>query len=279
MARFMSLRERILAAAMLFFLSLLLVFLWVFPTLSTKLDADAADLIEIAISRLIAGVLFLLTILYMDFPLLSFRHLPSGKSLLLSLPALVIAVNNFPIIGLCTGLVHVVKWELLPLLLLSCFATGLFEEAAFRGVIFPLLLRTTTRLVGRRQTSRISPEALAIFLAIFGASAVFALTHALNLLVGASPLSVILQIGYSFLIGGMCAIVLLLTGNILVPTLIHALFNFGGYLIPTLGTGKLWDTPTIVLTVGVSLVILAYFLVLLLKMSKEDIRRVLPMHP
>ena len=279
MARSMSLRERILAAAMLFFLSLLLVFLWVFPTLSTKLDADAADLIEIAISRLIAGVLFLLTILYMDFPLLSFRHLPSGKSLLLSLPALVIAVNNFPIIGLCTGLVHVVKWELLPLLLLSCFATGLFEEAAFRGVIFPLLLRATTRLVGRRRTSRISPEALAIFLAIFGASAVFALTHALNLLVGASPLSVILQIGYSFLIGGMCAIVLLLTGNILVPTLIHALFNFGGYLIPTLGTGKLWDTPTVVLTVGVSLVILAYFLVLLLKMSKEDIRRVLPMHP
>ena len=278
MARSMSLRERILAAAMVFFIVLLLVFLLVFPTISKALDADAADLIETAVSRLIAGVLFLLTILYMDFPLLSIRRLPSGKSLLLSLPALVIAVNNFPIIGLCTGLVRVVKWELVPLLFLSCLATGLFEEAAFRGVIFPLLLRTTTRFVSRRQTSRISPEALAIFLAIFGASAVFALTHALNLLVGASPLSVILQIGYSFLIGGMCAIVLLLTGNILIPTLIHALFNFGGYLIPTLGTGRLWDMPTVVLTVVVSLVILAYFLVLLLKMSKEDIQRVLPMH-
>ena len=275
MARSMSLRERILAAAMVVCIALLLVFLLVFPTVSVDIPKDKADLIETTVSRLISGVLFLLTILYMDFPLLSLHRLPSGKALLLSLPALVIAVNNFPIIGLATGLVRVVKWELFPWLLLSCIATGLFEEAAFRGVIFPLLLRSTVRFSARHKPRRVSPEALAIFLAIFGASAVFALTHALNLLVGASPLSVILQIGYSFLIGGMCALVLLLTGNILIPTLIHALFNLGGYLIPTLGTGDLWDTPTVVLTVVVSLVVLVYFLVLLFKMSKEDIRRVL----
>ena len=275
MARSMSLRERILAAAMVVCIALLLVFLLVFPTVSVDIPKDKADLIETTVSRLISGVLFLLTILYMDFPLLSLHRLPSGKALLLSLPALAIAVNNFPIIGLATGLVRVVNWELFPWLLLSCIATGLFEEAAFRGVIFPLLLRSTVRFSARHKPRRVSPEALAIFLAIFGASAVFALTHALNLLVGASPLSVILQIGYSFLIGGMCALVLLLTGNILIPTLIHALFNLGGYLIPTLGTGDLWDTPTVVLTVVVSLVVLVYFLVLLFKMSKEDIRRVL----
>ena len=277
MTRSTSLRDRILAAAILLSIAVLLAFLGLFPTLSGDIPKDKADLIETAVSRLIAGVLFLLTILYMDFPLLSRRHI-RGRSLLFSLPALVIAVNNFPIIGLATGLVRVVKWELFPLLLLSCIATGLFEEAAFRGVIFPLLLRVTVRFTRRRPRGRVSPEALAIFLAIFGASAVFALTHALNLLVGASPLSVILQIGYSFLIGGMCALVLLLTGNILVPALIHALFNLGGYLIPTLGTGDLWDAPTVVLTVVVSLVVILYFLTLLFKMSEEDIRRVLPEH-
>ena len=45
MAGSLSLRERILAAAMVACIALLLVFLWFFPTVSTNIPKDKADLI------------------------------------------------------------------------------------------------------------------------------------------------------------------------------------------------------------------------------------------
>ena len=122
-----------------------------------------------------------------------------------------------------------------------------------------------------RKPSRVSPETVAVFLAILLTSAVFGLVHTLNLFIGGSPTAVIMQIGYSFLIGGMCAIVLLKTRCIWIPVFIHALYDLGGMLVEYLGGGTLWDTPTVVLTVIVSVAVVAYFLVLLFRMKKDEI--------
>ena len=59
----------------------------------------------------------------------------------------------------------------------------------------------------------------------------------------------ILQIGYSFLIGAMCSVVLLKTRNIWLCVLLHAVYDFSGTLVPTLGAGTWWDTPTVIFTV------------------------------
>jgi len=91
-----------------------------------------------------------------------------------------------------------------------------------------------------------------------------------NLLEGAGFGATVLQVGYSFLIGGMCSIVLLKTGNLLYCILLHGIYDFGGGLIPTLGSGELWDTPTVVLTVILSVIVIVWMLLLLWRVTPED---------
>ncbi len=269
-------RERGYILAIVLFTALLLVALILFPSLKDDLDTDTYTLCELASTRLLGGSIFLLLIPYLGYSLLSPKGIPNARSLLSVLPALLIAVNNFPIIGLISGSVYVDSG--LPkalLLVLACIGIGFFEETAFRGVIFPLLLSRLLPAVRKRaegrKPSRVSPETVAVFLAILLTSAVFGLVHALNLFIGGSPSAVIMQIGYSFLIGGMCAIVLLKTRCIWIPVFIHALYDLGGMLVEYLGGGTLWDTPTVVLTVIVSVAVVAYFLVLLFRMKKNEI--------
>jgi uncharacterized BrkB/YihY/UPF0761 family membrane protein len=77
---------------------------------------------------------------------------------------------------------------------------------------------------------------------------------------GASVGATLLQVGYSFLVGAMCAVVLLLCGSVLPCILLHAVYDFGGLLIPTLGSGRIWNAPTVVLTAALSVAVTLYFL-------------------
>ncbi len=125
-------------------------------------------------------------------------------------------------------------------LLLSCLATALFEELLFRRLLFAALLyRLGT---GRR----------GCFLAILLSSLLFGASHVLNLFAGAGPAAVLLQVGYSFLIGCMAAALYRLTGCLALPVAFHALYNFCGFLIPQCGTGILWDGATLALTLLLS---------------------------
>ncbi|MBR2908092.1 MAG: CPBP family intramembrane metalloprotease [Clostridia bacterium] len=273
-------RDRVYIALIGIFAALLLVSLLLFPCLKGSLDSDTYTLSELALSRLLGGMIFLFLIPYLGYSLLSFERIPSIKALLAVLPAVVIAVNNFPIIGLIRGSVYVDSG--LPkalLLVLACLGIGFFEEVAFRGVIFPLLLTRLLPAMRKRteakKPSRLPPETVAVFLAIVLTSAVFGLVHVLNLFAGGSPIAVLMQVGYSFLIGGMCAIVLLKTRCIWFPVFIHALYDLGGMLVQYLGGGKLWDTPTVILTVLVSVAVAIYFLVLLFRMKKDEIEGLL----
>lgn len=199
----------------------------------------------------------------------SFSHLFSSfgklRDIALILPCCLIAINNFPFISVINGWAILdTKWYLILLLALQCFLVGLFEEAAFRGCVFMLILE-------RKHNSRKE-----IFYSIIFSSLVFGGIHIVNLLVGAGIVPVVLQLGYSFLIGAMCSVVLLVTKKLWIPILIHAVFNFAGGLIPTLGRGEIWDRATVVLTVIVSVAVAIYTVALFFKYDISKMQELFP---
>ncbi len=199
----------------------------------------------------------------------SFTHLFSSfgklKDVLLIIPCCLIAINNFPFVPVISGAATLdTKWYLIVLLALQCLLVGLFEETAFRGCVFMLILE-------RKHSTRKE-----IFYSIILSSLVFGGIHIVNLFVGAGIVPVVLQLGYSFLIGAMCSVVLLITKKLWLPILIHSVFNFAGALVPTLGKGEIWDTATVILTVVVSVLVAAYTIALFFRYDLSKMQELFP---
>ena len=213
------------------------------------------NMLTILITRLLAGIYFLIVIKSGGPDVFSAKPAGEfGKSLLFSIPAFVIAVNNMPVISFIVGNCRVSDsafW--VAVFAAECLAVGLFEEAVFRGLLLPHFLK--------RCRTRIH-----IFVCVAVTSCVFGLYHLFNLFEGASFGDVLRQVGYSALIGAMCAVVMLITGNLTVPILIHGIYNFCGMLFETLGEGFWWDTPTIVITVVLSVLTVVFYAVVFVKM-------------
>lgn len=227
-------------------------------------DAVLAPIIRMSLSRLLAAGVFLVLLMTQGYRVLNPVRRPLGRSLLVSLPAFAVVINNMPILSMIWGDAYVVHgtaahWFWFAL---QCVAVGAFEEIAFRGVI---LLRLAE---GRRHTHR------DLLISILLTSAVFGGMHVLNLLAGADPGGVIMQIGYSFLIGAMCSVVLLKTANLWLCVVLHAIYDFCGFLMPTLGGGTWWDTPTIVFTALLAVATTIYMIVLFARMKPEEIDRI-----
>ncbi len=208
---------------------------------------------EMTLTRMLGGIAFLSMLINLGYKVLNPIKSPFFKSILFALPAFLISVNNFPFSTVIKGEAVVTEnVGMVLLLLLECIAVGFFEETAFRGVVFLGLLKK-------------DPEnRLWAFKSIVISSVVFGLVHLVNLF-ESSPTAVLMQIGYSALIGAMCSVVLMKTANIWICVAIHALFNFCGAVIPRLGEGEIWDTFTIVLTVIVSLAVTVYMVIFFVK--------------
>ncbi len=182
-----------------------------------------------------------------------------GGALLFSLPALAVAVNNFPIIPFLSGTVTVdAPADRILALALECLIIGVFEETAFRGIILTAVL------------SRFSETKKQVFLSLVITSAAFGLVHVFNLLAGAGIVPTLQQVGYSFLIGGMCGVVLLKTHSLPLAIIIHAVYDFCGFLVPRLGSGKIWTVPEISLTVIVAVVVFAIYVKEAFRLTPED---------
>ena len=216
------------------------------PTLSE--DPVLAPLINMTLTRGIGAVVFLALLLNEGYRVLNPIQKPFWKSMLFIIPPLLVVVNNMPILSMIWGDAYVVHsapvyWVWFSL---ECLAIGLFEELAFRGVIFLMFAE-------KRHATR-----KGLFWSLILTSAVFGAVHLANVLMGAGIGGVILQIGYSFLIGAMCSVVLLKTRNIWLCVLLHAIYDFSGTLMPTLGAGTWWDTPTVIFTAVLAVATTAY---------------------
>lgn len=226
-------------------------------------DAQETALWKMIIPRLIGGTVFMLLAVRVGYRIFGCRERRCGVGLLLALPCLLVAVNNFPFIGVITSSITVERADLIPLFVLECFAIALYEEMAFRGFVFPYILERFHK--GRAE----------MFLSIVLSGAVFSLVHLTNLFSGGSPGAVFLQIGYSFLIGSMCAVVLLRTANVWACVLIHTVYDFGGLFVPTVAGGRIWDGATVTITAVLGVLVAAWTVWLFFGTEESDAERLL----
>lgn len=254
--------KRILCISVFVFLgiALLLYELWLKRVLFTGLGEWEKGMTDMLITRLIGGGIFLTFTVYLGYRVLNPFTRPVGKNILFILPALVIAVNNLPMIPLFRGLSSITSpaGKIL-LLLCECMAIGFFEEMAFRSVVMLGIMENKRR--GKRD----------IVFAILISAAVFGLVHIVNVFINPSVM-VVLQIFYSAAIGAMCSVVLLLTRNVWACVMLHGLFNFMGALIGECGEGRGFfeDPPTQILTAVIALAVIGIYVWLFVKYDVSE---------
>lgn len=246
-------------ALLLLFVAALVVIEIVFHTRGLS-DRTSTDLYN-SLVRLVGGTVCIIFIFEFSYEaIMSPLGNKKGTALLAVLPAFAVAVNNFPFVSFLGGDCKInADLGAISLYALFCLSVGFFEEMAFRGCVLMLLLK-------KRRGNK-----LGVFMAIFWSSVVFGLIHLVNLFT-ASPVAVLLQIGYSALIGGLCSLVLLATKNIWLCVLLHAVYNFAGGIVPAFGDGVIWTAPEVVLTAVVAVIVTVYSVWLFIKlpMSRAD---------
>lgn len=226
-------------------------------------DSTVRSLVDMSVTRFLGGVIFVAINVNLGYGILDPIKRPFWRSVLICLPALAVAVNNFPFSQIISGgAVIDSAWWKIALLAFQCFSVGFFEETAFRGAVLFSILK-------RRKLSRAW-----MFWSVMLSSAVFGLVHLINLY-QSSPLSVIMQIGYSFLIGAMCSVVVLKTSNIWLCVILHGTFNFCGALVPTCGYGEIWDTFTVVITVVIAVITAIYMFFVFWRLDPDRIEKTL----
>ena len=227
-------------------------------------DAVWFPMAETTLTRAVGALVFVLLIRRMGYRVFRRGKPDSAAGIVIPALAALVAVNNFPIVGILSGNARITAggWTIL-LFAAECAAVGCFEELAFRGFLLPYCAERTK---GKKH---------AALPAAFVSSAVFGLVHVVNLFSGASPGEVVMQIGYSFLIGGLCACVLLAAGNVWVCAAVHAVYNFCGTVLSRFGEGIRWDVLTVVGTAAVGVLVT---LVMLRYLWKNDaaIEKILP---
>ena len=222
-------------------------------------DPVAGKSVGMIVTRGLGSCVFLTIIVYKGYTILNpTKRL--GKAILLSLPAILVVINNLPIYPLISGL----AWVDAPavnilLLFVECFAVALFEESCFRGVVLAGFLEK------RRSTKK------GQFLSIVFTSAVFGAVHLVNIFMGSSPVAVLMQIGYSFLIGAMCSVVLFKSSNLWLCVMLHAVFNFNGALVPTLGDGVIWEPITVTVTAILAILTTAYMTAIFFRTKANEL--------
>ena len=224
---------------------------------------EQADVIYSLTSRFFGITLCFALVFYCGFSgILKITRSPFFKSLLYVLPCWAIALNNFPIIPYLQRQAHIDSGagDIL-LFALQCLSVGIFEELAYRGCVFMLVLRNN-----RDSTKQ-------IFKAVIISSALFGAVHIVNLFAGGGPVAVVLQVGYSFLIGAMCCFVLLKTGSVWHCALIHAVYNFCGGLVSNYGSGSIWTVSEIALTAIVAVIVTIYVVFAMFKVSPKECDR------
>ena len=218
-------------------------------------DGALTSLLEAVIPRFFIAVFLLVVTLQFSPEILSFRRIPL-KNLLWCVPLLFVVLANFPFSALIGGTARITRIDLIGLFAVKCLLIGLGEELLFRGILFGFL----NELFEKRK----SP-----FLTVLLSSVLFALFHLVNLLDGAGILPVLQQIGYSFLIGAMLAVLLVQTENLWLCVILHALFDFGGLIVSDLGAGSPHDTVFWILTIVFGVICAVHVVITLVKRCKR----------
>lgn len=176
------------------------------------------------------------------------------RDLLWSIPCLLVALANFPFSALISGKAYIERVDLIWLFFMKIAGIALLEELFFRGILLPFLTEKLKRCKY-------------LFSALV-ASTLFALVHLLNLFYGADVGATFLQVGYTFLIGCMLAVLMLKTGNVWLCVLVHALFDVGGLLVTDLGGGTFQDMTFWILTAVFGVICAVHVIITIIHMER-----------
>ena len=245
----------------LFSFSLLIMFTLSIVDISIFTNQLANEMIINSISRIIGGIVFVGIVYMLGYKTLFRFNRPFLKSLLVIIFGLIVAVNNFPIIAYFDNRAAITEpIYTVYVFIIECISIGFFEEIIFRGVILLLLLQ------------KLPKTKKGMYMAIVISSAIFGLIHLINLFSGAGFGATILQIGYSFLMGMMWAVVYLKTKNIWMSVLLHSTYNFFGLVLFRLGyvNGR-YDNVTIIITVILALIVATYMVYASYKIDTKEL--------
>ena len=219
-------------------------------------DTALDEIVRAVIPRFFIAI-FLLVLAIEYFPACLVSERVGAKNLAWCVLPLLVALVNFPVSSLIRGIAQITRVDLLALFLFKCLLIGLGEEVLFRGVIFDLLLQAFRK------------KSAALFWSVLVSSVIFALFHFVNLLDGTDILTVLQQVGYTFLIGAMLAVVLLQTKNLWLCVALHALFDTGGMIVSDLGVGNPQDLVFWILTIVVGCGCAVQIVIMLIKQQKK----------
>ena len=171
--------------------------------------------------------------------------------------SMLVAINNFPFFPFfkkTSTFEYHTSLEIITFII-YCIMTAVFEETLFRGMLFNYMVET------------FSKDKKGIAKAIIFSGLTFGIAHLLNLFSGAGFLATLGQVGYTTLIGAMCAFILYKTRNIVFPIIVHAVYNILGLMLSSsaLGSGIVFDIETIVLTAVLGVIVGVSLLMFLLK--------------
>lgn len=228
--------------------TLALIVLFGFDLLPIKDDACGA-LLRDGVPRLAAG-LYLVLFLCLKGYGGPFRPKFRLLHFLWAIPCLAVAAVNFPFSALISGQAVIERADLLPLYLMKCLGIALLEESFFRGLLVPLLQKRGN------------------LFAVLVSAALFAAMHLLNLIAGNYG-AVLLQVGYTFLLGCMFAVMLLFTGNVWLGVLVHFLFDVGGNIVTDLGSGPFQDAVFWGLTAAAGVLCAVHIAITFVRMKKS----------
>lgn len=184
------------------------------------------------------------------------------ENLLYLLPCLVIVLDNFPLCSYLNGNMQIVRSNPLDVLVFAiyCLFIGIFEEGVFRGLMFGVLLAS------------FSKDRKGLLKTYFISSLIFGGAHLFNIFSGGGIGATLLQVCYTILTGGLFAFALLKTKNILCCGVIHGLYNFCGLLLAEngLGTGIVFDIPTVIMMTVISVIIGVFVLLSVIKYNDKE---------
>lgn len=232
----------------------LFVGIYIFDPTRGIADPQNRQLTKMAVLRIsaIPAIVCCIQILH-----LRLMNRPKKGDLLFFLPAVLIALNNFPWLSLATGSAHLQGSASVWLLLIQVLGVGIMEELAFRGILLPFLLER----LGRTKKG--------MWISILLSSTIFGVIHFANLIEAPNVAAVLMQVGYSTLLGGLCAALFLGTGNIWYCIAVHVEFNFGGGINTYFTEGTVWNLPTVLCTVLVSIAVFGWYLYWMLRFDPE----------
>lgn len=205
------------------------------PGIIPYADERLGRLIAETIPRLAAGGVLLILTMKLGYTQ-AVKAKWKASHLLWSIPCFFVAIVNFPFSALIGGAATINRIDLLWLFFLKCAAIAIFEEIFFRALLLPFFME------------QMQKRRYCVIWSVLGSSLLFALMHLVNLFFGAGFGATAMQVGYTFLLGCMLAVMLLKTKNVWLCVIIHALFDIGGTIVTDLGSGPFQDTVFWILT-------------------------------